>query len=358
MRIWRWLPEALILAGGLLDFATPTHLTFTPFFAAAPMTAAAVRSFRGTMLIGIASTLAIAALVAFWDRLPGEQEVLNVATVATVSALALVTNRLVTNRTRQAVSARAVAEAVQHAVVPEPPRRAGELTIAARYRAADEEALIGGDLYAVVESRHGVRLMIGDVRGKGLGSAETVAVILGTFHEVAEDAPDLPALEQRLEAALFRERGQRPTLDGLEGFVTGVLAEFPAAEPGLLRVLNRGHPPPLLLTAAGEVRVLSPAVHAPPFGLGELAAEPSRADPVEVPPDGTLLLYTDGLSETRNAAGLFYDPVAALRGKSFPGPGELLEWLLADSVRYAAGGAADDMALLAARRDPDGYHPR
>ncbi|SFD62201.1 Serine phosphatase RsbU, regulator of sigma subunit [Streptomyces aidingensis] len=340
------------MAGAALDIATPDHLTFTPFFAAAPMTAAAVRSFRGTLFVGIVSTLAMAVLLIVWDRLPAEQEMLATATVGTVSVLALFTNLLVTERTRQAASARAVAEAVQHAVVPDPPARAGPLAIAARYRAAENDALIGGDLYAVVRNRHGVRLMVGDVRGKGLGATETVAVLLGTFHEAADEAADLPELEQRLESTLSREHGRRPTLDGLEGFVTGVLAELPTAGDGPLRVLNRGHPPPLLLTPGGEVRVLRPSAETPPFGLGDLAVAPARADPVDFPPDATLLLYTDGLSETRNAEGRFYDPAEALRGKAFPGPEELLDWLLADTRRYAGGGAPDDMALLAVRHDP------
>ncbi|WP_419999545.1 SpoIIE family protein phosphatase [Streptomyces boninensis] len=67
-------------------------------------------------------------------------------------------------------------------------------------------------------------------------------------------------------------------------------------------------------------------------------------------PGGTLLLYTDGLSEARDASGTFYDPAAELAGRTFPSPARLLSTLVKDVHCFSGGPTADDMALLAVHR--------
>lgn len=81
---------------------------------------------------------------------------------------------------------------------------------------------------------------------------------------------------------------------------------------------------------------LAPARHAP--------------DTWDFPPGVTLLLYTDGISEARNAAGAFYDPAGWLTGREFPTPARLLSTLVDDVRRFSGGLATDDTALLAVHR--------
>ncbi|GAA3301449.1 hypothetical protein GCM10020295_44760 [Streptomyces cinereospinus] len=122
----------------------------------------------------------------------------------------------------------------------------------------------------------------------------------------------------------------------------------------MVRILNRGHPPPLMLYADGTVSPLSARDPALPLGMGELGVWPDRAEESRFPGGATLLLYTDGLSEARNAQGVFYDPAARLAGRTFGGPGELLCVVADDVRRHSGGGATDDMALLAVRRPSPG----
>lgn len=68
------------------------------------------------------------------------------------------------------------------------------------------------------------------------------------------------------------------------------------------------------------------------------------------PADSTLLLYTDGLSETRDATGTFYDPASRLTGRTFPTPARLLSTLVDDVQDFSGGLTEDDMALLAVHR--------
>ena len=350
----RMLPALLLAAGILLDYLTPREFSATPLLTAAPLAAAPLYSRRGTVLTGLAAVLAaLAVLFGHAERhiVVAVGAVTELVTVTTVAALAVFINVIVLRGHEQLASAREIAEAAQRAVLPEPEERIGGLDIAARYEAAQAGASIGGDLYAVQDSPHGVRLIVGDVRGKGMGAVAVVAVVIGTFREAAEQEATLEAVAQRLERALVRESStRREAVEAFEEFTTAVLAEIPQGET-LVRVVNRGHPPPLLLLADGAVRALHGDTAALPLGLGGLSALPDRTLEADFPPGATLLLHTDGLSEARDASGVFYDPEVRLSGRTFPGPQALLTALAADVRRHAAGGGlTDDMALLAVRR--------
>ncbi|MEU6776518.1 PP2C family protein-serine/threonine phosphatase [Streptomyces sp. NPDC046759] len=344
----RALPALLIAGGVLYGTLTPREITAVPFFTAAPLIAAPLSSLRTTVLTGITAVAAMYAVRARGGEHPAAGVVTDVVTVATVALLAVAINRVVRLGDRRLASAREIAEAAQRAVLPEPAERIGGFEIAARYEAAQQDASIGGDLYAVQDSPHGLRLVVGDVRGKGLGAVAAVAVVIGAFREAAEQECTLEAVAQRLERALAREGVRRNGIDALEGFTTAVLAELPHGE-GVVRLVNRGHPPPLLLHADGTLRVLGAPEPALPLGMGDLGMWPDRAQEEDFPSGATLLLHTDGLTEARDALGRFYDPERRLAGRTFPGPGVLLDRLADEVRRHSGGGTADDMALLAVR---------
>ncbi|MFI7339419.1 PP2C family protein-serine/threonine phosphatase [Streptomyces sp. NPDC050085] len=345
----RLLPALLIIGGAAYEYFTPSGFSGAPLFSAAPLAAAPFFSLGSTILAGVCSIGAIVAVHLRFSHAFHSDNITEMVTVATVCVLACFINRIVRRSDEQLASARQIAEAAQFAVLPEPAGRIGGLNVAARYEAAQAGAFIGGDLYAVQDTPHGVRVVVGDVRGKGMGAVAAVAVVIGAFREAAEQEGSLEAVAQRLERALAREGTRRRGIDDFEGFTTAVLAEIPHGFD-LVRVLNRGHPEPIVLLDDGTVSMVRPEEAALPLGMGELGAWPDRATEAPFPAGATLLLYTDGLSEARDAQGAFYDPVARLSGRLFPGPDELLA-ALAEEVRlHTGGGATDDMALLAVRR--------
>lgn len=353
----RFLPLFVIVVGAVFDSTTPTRFTASPFFAAAPLVAAPFFTPVGTLLTAIASLCTELALHLVDGSMLTVEAVTELLTVLTVSVLALGINRVVRRSGERLASARIIAETAQRAVLPRPADRIGGLHIAARYEAAQEGAFIGGDLFAVQDTPHGVRLVVGDVRGKGLEAVETVAVIIGAFREAAEQESSLEGVAQRLERALTREGTRRAGIDVFEGFTTAVVAEIPHGQ-AVVRLLNRGHPEPLLSHADGAVLMLAPSQHALPLGMSELGAWPDRADEVPFPQGATLLFYTDGLSEARNAKGVFYDARERLHGRLFPGPDELLDALIGDVRVHTGGGNTDDMALLAISRPAEGQPER
>ncbi|QIB48953.1 serine/threonine-protein phosphatase [Streptomyces aureoverticillatus] len=350
----RVLPPLLLIGGVCFDALTPPEFTASPLFAAAPLIAAPFFRLRTTVAVAAASCAAVLTL-RMTHRVGGAdvQVVTELLTMLTVGVLAVVINRVVRRGDARLASARSIAEATQRAVLPQPDPRIGGLDIAARYEAAQADAFIGGDLYAVQDTPHGVRLVVGDVRGKGMGAVSAVAVVIGAFREAAEQEASLEAVAQRLERALAREGMRRDGLDAFEGFTTAVLAEIPRGADGIVRIINRGHPEPLLLRGDGRLCVLTPSEHALPLGMGDLGTWPDRADESPFPPGTTLLLHTDGLSEARDEHGEFYDPATRLGGRIFPGPSgpdALLATLVDEVRRHTGGGATDDMALLAVRR--------
>jgi serine phosphatase RsbU (regulator of sigma subunit) len=345
----RLLPLLLIAGGVLYDFVTPRGFTAIPFFTAAPLVAAPFYALSGTVAVGAVSLIAAYAVHIRLGFGMDPDTVTEVVTVVTVAVLAVVLNRVVRHGDLRLATQREIAVATQRAVLPEPLERIGGYDIAARYEAAQADAYIGGDLYAVQDSAYGVRVVVGDVRGKGMGAVAAVAVVIGAFREAAEQEPSLEAVARRLERALAREGARRDGIDAVEGFTTAVLAELPHGE-GPVRVVNRGHPPPLLLRPDGTVRPLRARETALPLGMSDLGDWPDRADEAPFPPGTTLLLHTDGLSEARDAQGVFFDPERRLSGHVFRDPGALIRALAEEVREHCGGGMADDMALLAVRR--------
>ncbi|WP_436318589.1 PP2C family protein-serine/threonine phosphatase [Streptomyces nodosus] len=344
----RALPVLLIVAGIFYDFFSPPANTAGPLFTAAALVAAPLYSLRGTVLTGTAAVGSVVGIHFVIGRLQQTEEITEAVTVFTAAVLSVLINVLVRRNIARLASAREIAGAAQRAVLPEPAARIDGLDIAARYEAAQADAFIGGDLYAVQECAQGVRLLVGDVRGKGMGAVAAVAVVVGAFREAVEHESRPEAVTRRLERALMRERTLRGGLEEAEGFVTAVIAEI--AHCGVVRIVNRGHPAPLLLLPDGTLRALETREPALPLGLGELGDGPGRAEEWDFPPGAMLLLYTDGLSEARDEHGEFYDPAVRLAGRVFAGPGALLATVTAEVAQHTGGRAVDDMALLAVRR--------
>ncbi|MEU6343263.1 PP2C family protein-serine/threonine phosphatase [Streptomyces sp. NPDC046977] len=348
----RLLPATLILLAGVIDFSTPRTVSAAALYAAAVLSAAALLSLRGTILTGVIALLVDWFMFRYFGYRRSAIAFSELVMVATVTGVGIFLNRLLQHRKTQLQSVRDIATAVQRAVMPSPPERIGPLRFAGRYEAAETDAQIGGDLYSVVDTPFGVRCVIGDVRGKGTGAVRAVAVGVGTFREAALQEPSLTALVERLERALVHEARQSGSLIELEGFVTGVLVEFPG--PGNeMRIVNRGHPAPLLMSG-DTVSYLEPSRPMVPLGMAALRDEPECVDTVALPDGATLLLYTDGLSEARDEEGAFYDPADGCARHLSAGPDALLDALLADCHRHTGGRRADDMALLAITRTHDG----
>jgi len=347
------VPAVAVVVIVCLGHVWPGPLLLEPLLAVPPALAGiGARSARAPLIWGGVSTLtAIAGAVIS----PGTTRWLPFATIITVAVVTLISALGAVRGARgsqKLAAVTSVAEAAQRALLRPLPRQVGPLELGVVYLAAAAEARVGGDLYEVTRTPYGIRLIIGDVRGKGLGAVEVAADVLGVFREVAHEVRTLAEMARRLDASLARRRGAE------DEFVTAVLAEV-APDASRLTIYNCGHPPPLLLPAGpGEpgapwrVRVLEVPQPAPPLGLLTLA-DPARAScTVALRPGDRLLLYTDGVTEARDAHRRFYplaerlaDPAVTRSGDA---GADLLDSLREDLLRHVGAPLADDAALLLA----------
>jgi serine phosphatase RsbU (regulator of sigma subunit) len=242
---------------------------------------------------------------------------------------------------------RTVAEVAQKVLLRALPTDLVSVRSAVRYAAAAAEARIGGDLYEVMTTPFGDRLIIGDVRGKGLPAVEAAADVLGIFREAAHQEGDLAAIALRMHQALAR----RPQSD-TEEFVTAVLVSIPTGS-AQAEIVNCGHPSPLLIHD-GTVTSLDPPEPSPPLGLLDLADEPPQVYKVDFVPDDLMLLYTDGTTEARDKRGSFFRlDVASPAWATYQEPDPLLDNVLRAVHEHAGPRLTDDLALLAVKRLPD-----
>ncbi|MGP3921131.1 PP2C family protein-serine/threonine phosphatase [Nonomuraea sp. 10N515B] len=336
----RWLPFAVMLLVALTDLVAGPSLGFLPLLTLGPTFASVSGSVRRTAVIG-AVALAICVPLAYYnDLLFRWQNNLTIATIISVTGASMLASHLRLRRERELANVRLVAEAAQRVLLRPVPRKAADLQVALSYTSAAAEARIGGDLYEVVTTPHGVRLLIGDVQGKGLDAVETAAWVLGAFREAAYDEPELSNVSERLESSLVRH------LSG-EKFVTAIIAEVRTEE---ITLLNHGHPAPLVISANGKIGSVEPPDEGLPLGLGPFAAD--RPKPHHTPfHDGDqILFFTDGVVEARDVAGTFYPLRERLHFLLDDDPQAALDALRADLLRHVGGPLLDDAAMLLLRR--------
>ncbi len=341
-------PLALIPLITLLDLVNPTALLLNRLFVAAPALAAASWNVIGTGLIGLAALGADVALALGYGLFGQRGSWLTLIVIAVVTLAAMYVSNVRRQRERALADVLSVAEAAQQALLRPLPRRLGPLRMEALYLAAAARARIGGDFYEAQYTPHGIRLLIGDVRGKGLPAVQVAAVVMGAFREAAAEAPDLPALAARLETSVHRFSLQVPAPDAEERFATALFIEVPEDEP-MVRTLSCGHPPPLLLSE-GRVHVLESSMPSPPLNLAMLLEAQYTVDVSPFRPGDSLLLYTDGVSEGRDLAGDFYPLTERVEGRCDTSPEALIEHLRTDLLAYTAGTLDDDVAALVVHR--------
>ncbi|WP_373560422.1 PP2C family protein-serine/threonine phosphatase [Streptomyces sp. Ag109_G2-15] len=327
-----------------LAFATPREFAFSRLLPAAPALAAAMWTVVPTVLLGIFCLVVMVTLSFFYSDLGTPY---TGAAIIAVTLAAAYASHIRLEREEMLFQVRLVADAAQKVLLRPLPRRIQDVEIESLYLAAQEQARIGGDFYEAVDTPYGVRLLIGDVRGKGLQAVGAASAVINCFRENAYDLPDLRSIIHRLEASIARHSLAHPAPDQPEHFATALIAEIPYGG-GQVRILNCGHPPPLL-ARRGEIRVLESAMPSPPLNLATLLGDHYFVDTVAFDEGDQMLLYTDGVTETRDRDGTFFPLPDWMRQLGPAPPRELLDRLHRDLLHYSGGKLDDDIAALAVR---------
>lgn len=420
------LAAPLVLVAVLLavDLVGGSELRIGGLMVAVPALAAVFLDPFAVLVVALVTLACILVTGNDNNQLWSANFVVILATVVLISAGAVAAAGARQRRERQLAKVRRVAAVIQRVLLRPLPERLGPLAIASMYLAAEEEAAIGGDLYAAARLPGGdTRLIIGDVQGKGLGAVEVAGLLISAFRRAGRRGVPLPELPGWLDTGLREDlaelvaardpdaacapdagctpeaapeaardaapeaardpasgggaaagptrpagagqpagahlrtaaddgsAGPRRGPSALEGFVTAAVVDVQDGGR-TLRVANCGHPPPLLIRRRA-VRALDATAPGLPLGLGDLGPRSAgQVDSFALDPGDIVLLYTDGVIETRDAAGVFY-PLADRLPELSARAGTLDDLLLAvrdDLQRHAAGRLGDDIAMVAFRR--------
>ncbi|MEU3299052.1 PP2C family protein-serine/threonine phosphatase [Streptomyces sp. NPDC006678] len=351
------VPFAIALAVLIIEL-TPAHFIYTgPLLTATPALAAVTMGPKGTTA-AVALALAISVTTATYNQAWGTLQVYsNFLALTLVSVAGFITSIAMRRQSQSELDqVRRIAVAAQEVILRPVPPRMGPAQAASLCLAAGTGAQVGGDLYEAVQTPYGVRMIVGDVRGKGLNAIRAVAVALGAFRDAAHYEDELVSVMDHCAAALRREAAKPGAYDQealMEGFTTALIAQIP--DEHVVHLINRGHPPPLLLHQ-GRVQALMPAGPMPPLGLEDLITGPGQK-PESHPflPGDRLLLYTDGVIEARDRNNEFFllpEAMQAMRADTTPQ--EFLDELHQRLLRHTGGHLADDVAMIVVDRLDEG----
>lgn len=336
------LPAVLLAAIVVVAVVDGRHANVLGLLGVVPLVAATVASRRAVVTYGVVSLLIAGTLGVYDDAYGAHQVVAQVERLATdlvAAAIAVVATDARTRREEHLRSTRRVAETVQQVLLPPPPARVGRLKVASAYRAAAASARVGGDFFDVRPGPgEAVRVLIGDVRGKGLEAVRLAGVVLAAFRERTEERPDIAALLQDLNRAVVREATNE------EEFVTALIAQV--SSDGCMTAVFAGHPPPLVVRGS-SARLLAVADPGLPLGVRP-QIRLVRATEGQLVRGDRFLFYTDGTTEARGADGTMFpagDYAASILGR---GPLDAALKRFDDAIRIWSGGRMlDDSALLA-----------
>ena len=182
---------------------------------------------------------------------------------------------------------RSIAQTLQHALLPEALPKIHGVETSARYEAGVEGVDIGGDWYDLIAlDEHRLLLVVGDVSGRGLRAAATMASLRYAIHAyAAQDDPPATILTKLSKLVNVGSSGQLAT----------ILCALVDVENHELTVTSAGHLPPLLISDGTGTFIKSSV--GVPIGVNTGATYTSTA--VSTPRSATLLAFTDGLVERR-----------------------------------------------------------
>jgi serine phosphatase RsbU (regulator of sigma subunit)/CHASE3 domain sensor protein len=237
---------------------------------------------------------------------------------------------------------RSIAHTLQQSLLPERMPAIDWLDLAAVYLPAGEAIEVGGDFYDVFETPHGLALVVGDVAGKGPHAARLTALCRYTLRAAMR-------VERDPLAALRILNDELRVSSADEEFVTLSFSLLSRrGEAAVVTTANAGHPPGIIQRADDALETL-PAGALP---LGIVDDWSATATTSTLSPADSLVLYTDGVTETRGTEGLFGE--AGVEAVIRDGRG-MTARALAEAIARAARAhhtdavVQDDIAILAVR---------
>ncbi|MGW2825286.1 SpoIIE family protein phosphatase [Streptomyces sp. NPDC001443] len=249
--------------------------------AAVLLARAGVHSYMAVPLIARGTTLGFLALTRARDPRPFDEDDLAIATELASRAAVCIDNA----RTHQSV--RNAAETLQRSLLPDHPPHLPGLRVASRYLPALAAYEVGGDWYDVLPlAGERTALVVGDVMGSGIHAAAAMGRLRTATAAFTELDLDPAQVLQHLDTITSR----------LEQYIATCVYAVYDPHRAELRIANAGHMPPVAVCKGTGPRLLELPTGTP-LGVGGV---PFESTVLRFAPDDELVLYTDGLVESRH----------------------------------------------------------
>ncbi|MFD4029715.1 PP2C family protein-serine/threonine phosphatase [Streptomyces sp. NPDC058637] len=352
LALWLFLLTAVVV---LLDALTGADLPVIPLLVVMPALASVFCTVRQTVCVAVWITLVVVGsripqAGAFWDV----AFLIGFAVIA--SGLGVVACAARIRHATEVARLRSAAGALQRQILRPLPIVTRQIRAEGFYEPVEEDRFVGGDIYEVVESPYGTRVIIGDVQGKGLPAIGAGFAALGAFREAAIREPSLASVTDMVEDAVVRHNAFSAETGETERFVTALLLSFDGDDR--VRAVNCGHLPPRLLHG-GTASAVPLHLTSVPLGMADLSDEARSAEWFGFPAGASILVFTDGVTEARDATGAFYPLDERIAAWVRREPRQVLEALQADLDAFSGGVRRDDVAVLVlSRRQDDGHDSR
>jgi len=230
-----------------------------------------------------------------------------------------------------------IAETLQQALLIVPAELPG-LKIDHVYEAAMGEARVGGDFYDAFELDHNrVGFVIGDVAGKGLEAATVTSMVKNTIRAFAYKGHGTAEVMSATNDTVYRQINQNQ-------FVTAIFGVIDV-ESNSLEITNAGHPDIVIYSPRGNVANITSKRNLP---LGILSDTDFEETTVKLSPGDTIVLFTDGLIESRSGGRLFGTErvVEIIKEMKSSPPKEIITGLIESARTFAGGNLRDDVAII------------
>ncbi len=236
-----------------------------------------------------------------------------------------------------------LARRVQLAILPPRMPQLAEHVVFAGYEAA---AAVGGDYYDCFPTGDGkLCIALGDVAGKGVSASLLMSRLSSVMHS------SMRFVEHPVEAFSYINRHMcRGSVEGR--FVTLVVA-IVDLESHEVVILNGGHMVPIVRSASGVITESDGNSVGIPLGI--LDDYPYKVQSLMLNPGDSIVLYSDGISEARNAQGELYgiDRLRSVVSGEHVDAQHLGEAILLDVHRHVGQEPqSDDISLLCFGRKP------
>ena len=294
------------------------------------------------LLIGEAVVGVLYVDYLFTQRAISEEDVRLVAQIGRFAAIKLETTRLREEAIQKRIMDEELktASSIQRRLLPPAPTSIPGFTFVGRNQPC---RTVSGDYYDFALRPNGrIYFVIGDVSGKGVTAGLMMAGLQVAFRIFSKSDPDPAVLVTQLNVALKENLPQSK-------FVTLFLGRLDT-NTGMIEYVNAGHTPPLWLSRNGAVEVTDSDIL-----LGVVSRAEFTTRQLQLAPGDSLILFTDGVTEARDLAGvdlgstIIADALAKLHG----GDANAIASSVNDTVLHHVGDAEnldDDVTLLVVSR--------